>query len=124
MNDFVLTRDVSKDEITSEKTLIKFVSIPSTEVYEVISSSDAGEATQTQNLDNFILHLKMKCMRSQIQNPSKFDVFVMLAEENEKFTFQEVIDSSNRRDAMQKGLNSLNENYKDVSKSTTRKKNN
>ncbi|GBM30301.1 hypothetical protein AVEN_52704-1 [Araneus ventricosus] len=107
-----------QDEITPEKTSIEIVQTQSSEEVceEDASCIDVGEETEIQDIDDLNTSLETKVYnlrnRSQLQKPSRFDGFVMLAERNKPFTFQEGIDSSNVkewRDAMQEELNSLNE---------------
>lgn len=68
-----------------------------------------------QNLENDKVEERQFNLRdrSQLQKPSRFDGFVMLAEDDEPTTFHEAIESSNVNDwklAMQEELSSLAEN--------------
>ncbi|GBM62246.1 hypothetical protein AVEN_44042-1 [Araneus ventricosus] len=119
-NDAVLSRGVVfKDEITFEKTSIEIFQTESTEEVceEDASCIDSGKEAEIQDIGdlNTSLATKMYNMRnrSQLQKPSRFEGFVMLAEGNELYIFQRAINSSNRKewsDVMQEELTSLIEN--------------
>lgn len=118
-NEVILTRDiVFKNETTSLKMFVDKIPVHSEEHLCEKSEADSnsnGEVTQSQNsrIDECSKSTVNLRDRSEIQKPSRFDGFVMLAEDDEPATFQEAMNSVNSNKwkfAMQEELDSLAEN--------------